>query len=278
MPEPTSFTQDGEVVSIVELPEVPPVDLPKRLKIVVGTNSLTESQYPAYSNHIQLWYRFGRSYPHIDFILVNPARMAIDRMRNMAAKVALEYQADYLLFLDDDVLAPVDGLHKLIQCEADIAAGKVCIRGYPFDYMIFRNKPGLDERGLYPLSDLPNDGIEDCGAVGFSFCLIKTEVFKTMPAPYFVTGMNNTEDIYFCVKAKMANPDVKIKVHCGIDCAHILWPETISATNKKTFKEYFETMNPGCGEPEVKGGDRGNSYLEMVKEVTETKEEVPVET
>lgn len=46
-------------------------------------------------------------------------------MRNMAAKVALECEADYLLFLDDDVLVPPNNALKLLlECEADVAAGK----------------------------------------------------------------------------------------------------------------------------------------------------------
>lgn len=239
----------------------------KRMRIVVGTNSLTESQYPAYTNHCQFWFRLGRSYPEIDFIFCNPARMSIDRMRNMAAKVALETESDYLLFLDDDVLIdPNHGLRLLFECESDIAAGKVCIRGYPFQYMVFTGKKE-DSGGLYPMEKLPKEGIADCGAVGFSFCLIKTSVLKSMPPPFFVTGVNNTEDIYFCVRAKQANPNIKIAVNCALDCGHILWPEVISTANRDAYKKYFKELNPNCDDPEPKlqEGDRGSEYLKMVK-------------
>lgn len=250
-------------------PASTPVPLPdsraRRMKIVVGTNSLTESQYPAYSNHVQFWFRLGRSYPNIEFLICNPSRMSIDRMRNLAARVALETEADYLLFLDDDVLVPpATALAQLLECNADIAAGKVCIRGYPFQYMIFRGKPE-DPKGLYALDELPESGIEDCDAVGFSFCLIKTEVLRSMPPPHFVTGMNNTEDIYFCVKAKLANPNLSIKVNCSLDCAHILWPEVISSENREAYTEYFKKINLHCDVKEQKLGDRGSEYLEMVK-------------
>jgi hypothetical protein len=244
--------------------ELNPEEVKKRMRIVVCTNSLTEIQYPAYTNHIQFWFRLGRSYPEIDFILSNPSRMSIDRCRNMAAKVALECEADYLLFLDDDVLVPPNNALKLLlECEADVAAGKVCIRGYPFQYMCFVGRPE-DPRGLYPLEEMPTKGIEDVGAVGFSCCLIKTSVFKTMPPPYFVTGVNNTEDIYFCVKAKMANPDLTIRVNCELECSHILWPETIGTVNREAYAEYFRAMNPDCDKKEPTG-ERGDDYLKMVK-------------
>ena len=110
------------------------------MKIVVGTNSLTESQFPAYTNHCQFWFRLGRKHPDIEFCFVNPARMGIDRMRNMAGKVAQDIGAEYLLFLDDDVIVPQikSPLQMLLDCNADVAAGNVVIRGYPFNYMAFK--------------------------------------------------------------------------------------------------------------------------------------------
>ena len=95
----------------------------KRKKILVGVNTLTAVSQPIYSNHCQFWYRFGRSYPQFDFMLNNPRRMSIDNMRNMTAKVALENDVDYILFIDDDVLVPIDTLGRLLACDADIAAG-----------------------------------------------------------------------------------------------------------------------------------------------------------
>lgn len=231
----------------------------KRLKIVIGINSLTNTLYEAYTNHCQFWFRLGRSYPEIDFIICNPARMSIDRMRNTAARVALESEADYLLFVDDDVLVPMDGLAKLLRCDADIAAGKVVIRGYPFSWMLFKPK-STDMDGLYACEELPEEGIEPVGAVGFSFCLIKTEVLRNMIEPFFVTGISNTEDIYFCIKAKQINPDIKIVCECSCNCGHILWPEVMNASNRLAYKRYFEEMNPSVLKA-AENQDRGADYL-----------------
>lgn len=245
----------------------------KRIKIFVGINSLTNTSYEAYTNHIQTFYRFGRDYRHIDFGLVNPARMSIDRMRNLAAKTVLETEADYLLFLDDDVLVEGDGLQKLIDCNADIACGPVPIRGYPFDWMVFKKKGD----GLFSMPSLPKHGTIDVDAVGFSFCLIKTELLKKIPTssgqPYFVTGLNNTEDIYFCVRARKAVPDCKIVVECSQKCGHILWPEIMDSSNKEHYKRYWEKRYPEhtrqSKESDPRRGpqhDRGINYLLAVKE------------
>lgn len=250
--------------------------------IVVGTNSLTESQYPAYTNHCQLWFRFGRNFPDAQFIFMNPARMSIDRMRNAAARIALEQETDYLLFLDDDVIirqdhSQIHPLQKLINCNADIAAGKVIIRGYPFEYMVFKEMRRNGKKGLFTLNSMPEKGVIDVDAVGFSWCLIKTSVLKSMPEPWFVTGLNNTEDIYFCVKAKEANPKLKIRVECSTVCGHILWPEVIDPINVKNYKKYYESINPNVLEivkqkrldAKNPRGDRSSKYLQGVKDVIE---------
>lgn len=247
----------------------------KRKIIVVGTNSLTEAQYPAYTNHCQMWFRFGRSYPKYDFIFSNPARMSIDRMRNMTAKVALETGADYVLFIDDDVVAPVgDGLARLIATKADVAAGKVVIRGYPFDWMIFKYETRKGHKGLFSQTKLPEKGVIPVDAVGFSFCLIKTSVFKTIPPPWFITGVSNTEDIYFCIKAKQANPKLKIVCECSVNCGHILWPEIMDFNTREAYKKYHEKLYPQIKISEPSSGDRSEEYLRQIKgvEQLDTKE------
>ena len=205
------------------------------MKITIGINTLHVVQYSSYTNHIQFFYNLGKKGHEV--VLVNPSRMSIDRMRNMSAKVAIETGSDYLLFLDDDVIVPKDGLEKLIALDSDIAAGNVIIRGYPFNYMVF--KYDKHDVNLKPLTSLGGETVE-CDAVGFSFCLIKTEILKQIKEPWFVTGLTNTEDIYFCIKAKRKIPSLSIHVDPSVVCRHILWDEVISEENRENYKEYFE--------------------------------------
>jgi len=217
----------------------------KRKKILVGVNTLTAVAQPIYSNHCQFWYRLGRSYPMFDFILNNPRRMAIDNMRNMTAKVALENDVDYILFIDDDVLVPIDTLGHLIACDSDIAAGWTLIRGYPYKNMFFK----YTDDGKHTLTNwqdpVKNDrGLYDCDAVGFSCCLIKVDLLKKVEQPYFVTGPFNTEDIYFCIKAKHQFPETTIVVDPKVLTSHILGLEAIDPLTRDAYKRYFETLYP----------------------------------
>lgn len=240
------------------------------IKIAVGINSLVCSQHAAYSNHLQFFYKLGRKYKdEIEFCLINPNRMPIDRMRNMAAEYSLFNEFDYLLFLDDDVLVPLDCMDKLIHCMkfADIAAGDVCIRSYPFNHMAFRY---VDKHNMLAIEDWPEgeSTIAEVDAVGFSLCLIKVELLKKVPQPFFITGVTNTEDIYFCLKAKKHVADCNIVVDRSIDCGHILWNEVISQENRTLYKEYFQKQySPAGKETTGKEIDRGDSYLKSVEEV-----------
>lgn len=236
-------------------------------KIVICINSLTLSQQAAYSNHIQLFYRLGRHYTKYDFALWNPPRMSIDRSKNGAAELALDIEAKYLLIIDDDVLIPTpfDFLDKLIALDAPIAAADVLIRGYPFDHMFFKYTE--NGKGLRTVSKLPRNhtrGRFEVDAVGFSCCLITTELLKGLSKPYFVTGINNTEDIYFCVKARDKYPDCKILVDTSLICGHILWNEVIDSHNKAAYKQYFERLN---GKPSKidEAEYRGEVYLQKTK-------------
>jgi hypothetical protein len=250
------------------------------MKITIGINSLVSTMHSAYGNHLQTFYNLGRKYSDIDFILNNPARMSIDRMRNMTAEVALQSESDYILFIDDDVLIPIsDGhqwLRKLIDCHADIVAGDVLIRSYPFDHMIFKyveveSAIAQDDMGrgrsarsqLQPLSKLEAKPFE-VDAVGFSCCLIDAEILKQIPKPYFVTTPNHsTEDIYFCLKAKEAIKDLRIMCDPTIICGHILWEEVITTGNREAYNTYLESMYPMDGKINI---DRGKEYYNKIKE------------
>lgn len=231
---------------------------------MIGINTLTEVDQAVYANHCQFWFRLGRSMPDYEFALNSPRRASIDRMRNQTASLAIAHGFDYICFIDDDVLVPFDGLQKLIESDKDIVAGWTIIRGHPFDNMFF--KWDATKTGLNRWNDPPSDsGLLDCGAVGFSFVLIKTEILKKIPPPFFVTGPNNTEDIYFCVKAQKYIDDVTIAVNLDVKTSHCLGSEFIDPLNRDKYKKYFEDTFPEL--IELPGtANRGDNYLAMVKE------------
>ena len=236
-------------------------------KTFIGINTLTAVEQPVYANHLNLFYRLGKHYPDDKFGLFTPRRTGIDRMRNSLAKMAIEQDFDYIAFIDDDVIVPLDMFDKLYAADCDIIAGWTLIRGYPFENMFFE----FDHtKNLTTNKDQTRDGKTiDVAAIGFSTALIKVDLLKKIPPPWFVTGPTNTEDIYFCLKARQYVPDCTIKVDKSIETAHILGPEGIAPWNIADYKKYHEAQNPEVltsGIPFLeKSGDRGKEYLEMVE-------------
>lgn len=231
------------------------------MKIMIGVNTLTAVEQPVYANHMQFFFRLGRNTEH-EFAMNTPRRMSIDRMRNMTAKIALEQEYDYVLFIDDDVVIPINSLQKLIDADKDIIAGWTLIRGYPFQNMFFKYQEGK----LSHLQEFEPDsnGLVEVDAVGFSYALIKCSLLRKVNPTWFVTGPYNTEDIYFCIKAKTVVPETSIFVDTTIKTWHILGPEMIGIENRETYSEYYKKTFPELIDP-IHLIDRDEEYLKMVK-------------
>jgi hypothetical protein len=121
-----------------------------------------------------------------------------------------------------------------------------------------KDKQGLDLIKTIPkkLGPIPVD------AVGFSCCLIKTSLLKSLNKPYFITGVSNTEDIYFCMKARDKYPDLQIVADTSIACGHILSAEIIEPANLINYREYFrKQFKPN----EDKNIDRGMPYYVLAR-------------
>lgn len=232
-------------------------------KVLVGINNLTSVGQPEYANHIQLFYRLGRSMPEHDFGLCNPNRMSIDRMRNFTAAAAMEGEFDYVVFIDDDVLVPFTCIAKLIkraEAGCDVVAGVTHIRSYPYYPMIFdfSNKENHYVDDYRKKAD--ETGLLFCDAVGFSLCLISVDLLKRIVPPFFVTGPNFTEDVYFCNKVKQQFPETKIAADITIETAHRLQPEFIMPSNVEARRNFDKLLIPSLAASKTER-DRSIEYF-----------------
>lgn len=244
------------------------------MKILVGTNTLSMVGDAPHANHLQFWFRLGRSFPEHEFITMTPRRTSIDNMRNGAAKAALDNKCDYLMFIDDDVLIePRTVFPSLFEaCEKhkfDIVMAETYIRGYPFEPMFFKVK----NQALQPYRNFEKDvdkktGLLTCDAVGFSCVIIKCSLLKQVSQPYFITGTQSTEDIYFCMKVRreLGDDKVRIAVDTKVPTGHILDPEPLHKHNRKALIKYYETVYPNLKE-DKRNRDRGTEYAQAVESV-----------
>ena len=223
---------------------------------IVAICTLTSVQNKAYATHLQFAYKLAKDNPEFQFILFTPYRMSIANFRNAAAKAALETQAEYLMFIDDDaVLINHASIFKELKDKIDDDENKhivmpvVYVRGYPFNPMFFNwvENPDIDGKALDHYTDFKDveceDNMLEVGAIGCHTCLIKTEVFKAIPDPFFMTTMNNTEDVYFCMKCHDHIKNIGIYVATDITIAHLLDSLYVDDTNVEIMKEFYEKLH-----------------------------------
>lgn len=109
------------------------------------------------------------------------------RNRNVIIQQALDNEADYLLFLDDDTCPPPNILTKLIAHDKDMVTGLYVMRNFPHKPIIF----GYADDAGRCAHVFPQDGNEElipCVASGLGACLINTRVFRGMNEPWITLG------------------------------------------------------------------------------------------
>lgn len=211
-----------------------------------------------YATHLQFAYKLAKDNPDFQFILFTPYRMTIANFRNMAAKAALEINAEYIMFIDDDaVLVNHSSIFKELLDKIDDDENKhivmpvVYVRGYPFNPMFFKfeTDPEIIKEGKgigfykdWKEQETDDKGLLELAAIGCHTCLIKTEVFNAIEQPYFLTGLSHTEDVYFCMKCRDYIDNIGIYLATDISIAHLVDPLYVDDNNVEIMREFYEKL------------------------------------
>jgi hypothetical protein len=168
----------------------------------------------------------------------------ISNARNKAVK---ELSADFLMFVDSDMVFPHHAIAKLMLSGREIIGGLYYKKGEGSKPVAAR----LNEEGLFKsISDFPNEVFE-VDAVGTGFLLIRKTVFdaftqekiKELGEPFnFLTlgsGKEESEDWAFCRRAKQLG----FKIYCDptIQLGHI-GEQTYTREHYLAFKAYEENV------------------------------------
>lgn len=244
------------------------------MKTLIGVNTLDQVNSFVYASHCAFFAKTKELYPNDEFIFFTPYRMAIDQMRNMAAKMALDSECDYLMFIDDDVAIQPHTYQHLREADKDLVMAITFVRGYPFPPMFFKASPIVDFGGVRreTLSfyddwedNVDSDGLVKCQAVGFSCVLIKTDLIKAIEPPYFVTGAKQTEDVYFCCKARNTlEPEPSIYVDTTCPTSHFMMPDAVTLENVKRLREFY-SPNESIGKTRTERIFDTVKELELIK-------------
>jgi hypothetical protein len=126
-------------------------------------------------------------------VLANPKSCYVWQSRNVCVAVAQQHGADFLFFVDSDIVLPSDALDRLLAHDKDIVGATYIKRAPPHSILGSR----LDGR-----LETPREGLVAMAEMPTGCLLIRTKVFERLKRPYFrheVLGDTMIgEDILFC--------------------------------------------------------------------------------
>ena len=200
-------------------------------KVAIGVPHRSEFDYREWRE----WFRNKMQVP-ADNLLLERRGESLCTMRNGLAEQALQAGAEWLFFIDDDVIGPPEGLvtllavaehfkHKFVsglywakknQAQKCLAAwkkveqrpaGNEAWAKKQYAYASITNA----QAGRYVMVD----------AVGMGFALIHCDMFRQLPKPWFVWNVGGvSEDFYFCEQAA-EKLQIAPLVDMEMKCSHI---------------------------------------------------------
>jgi hypothetical protein len=110
----------------------------------------------------------------IETPLINNKSSLVAIARNNGVRKAQEIGADYILFLDSDMIFPRTTLHRLLLHRKDIAGATYSKRVQPFSALgaALEPSPVYDAQGLFEMKHLPTGCL-----------LVKMSVFSALTEP-----------------------------------------------------------------------------------------------
>jgi hypothetical protein len=168
-------------------------------KIMIGLPSLGTIRV---ETTVALCYMLANSSTH--YILYTPVSCYIHESRNDIIRQAIKYDAKYVLFVDSDMIFPENALDTLVSRDVDIIGVNYNYKTYPSRFVTILDKT------------IPDSITEPfkCLVAGTGFMLIKTEIFKKLPEPWFFFNPSTTtsemmgEDVWFCNLARINDFDI----------------------------------------------------------------------
>lgn len=146
----------------------------------------------------------------------------LDAARNTCVKEFLEGSADYLFWVDADIIPPIDALHRLVEADKDII-GAVCfsMKALDGDYFPYPVTLRYNENKEYIV--YYGKGIEEVDATGGACILFKRKIYESIERPYeFLYYPDGTLRLTcdFHIFQKLQEIGFKLYINFDILCDH----------------------------------------------------------
>jgi len=147
----------------------------------------------------------------------------LDNARNHCVQKFLEGNCDYLLWIDDDILPPINTLERFLQADKDVI-GAVAFAmkyengiGFPYPVTLRYNE---DKKYIV----YHGQGIEECDATGGACLMFKRKVYEAVERPYAFQYYRNGTLALTCdfdVFQKIQKAGFKLFIDFNLVCDHI---------------------------------------------------------
>ena len=154
---------------------------------------------------------------------VSPNRMQFAAARNAAVELALAcpeanvQAADAMMWVDSDVVLPVDAVTRLVLAQKDFVTGVYVQREPPHFPLIAQFRDGHFQW----IVDFPPNVVAPIDGCGFGCVLTSMRMLRALPRPPFAFE-TFSEDFTFCRRTAAAG--FQLYVDTGVLCGHLREP------------------------------------------------------
>lgn len=221
---------------------------PGKIKVLICEPTIGVIDYLAHEACCDLMFSLARYEYESNYKFFKSClgRLLVQYSREAFAEYAVNMGFDYIFYIDDDHVWQSDTFQRLEKWikDYDIVAPLCVQRAYPYNPVlyvseykqidgqtVFCNNLYVDKKEIKR-----GDIITDADAIGFGAAIVKTDLFKRVPKPWFMSMAPVGEDITFCAKAKMM-AKAKILVDSNIEAPHLKNREPVSFDDYLREKE-----------------------------------------
>jgi hypothetical protein len=159
----------------------------------------------------------------LDTHVIMDASTVLLTQRERLAAEARSVGAEYMLWLDSDMVFPASTALRLLAHKEDVVAANYVRRQLPAKGVAYETIGDWQN----PLPFEPQDELVEVEGVGMGCMLVKTSILDDIPQPWFEFGWTPEsndwlgEDMIFCQKMAQAGNTVKIDTQLSMEMRHL---------------------------------------------------------
>lgn len=148
----------------------------------------------------------------------------ISRQRQKLAETAISQGSTHILWLDSDMLFPLNVVDVLLSHNQDVVACNYPTRTLPIKGVAYTK---IGEWDSWLGFDVTNERLKSVEGVGMGCMLAKTSVMERMERPWFEVTYSEKyndhigEDFYFCQKARSLGYQIMIDTLLSREIKHL---------------------------------------------------------